>query len=162
MRISRRGIDLLSHFEGRALFAYDDPVNVCTVGVGHTLNPHRRCTRNDFARYGTRQNPKMTDAWVDRILRRDLRKFELAVELLVRKGTKQHEFDSLVSLAFNIGIGAFGKSTVLKEHNKGHSYRAGLAFLLWVKGGGQTLPGLVRRRRAERWLYRRGTVRTFA
>lgn len=161
MNVSDKAIRLISHFEGRANYAYNDPVGICTVGVGHALIPHRRCTASDYQRFGTAGRPKMTNDHVDRILRRDLRHFEDGVERLVRRDTKQHEFDALVSLAFNIGLGAFADSTVLREHNRRHGYRAGLAFMMWVFGAGQRLPGLVRRRRAERYLYRRNSVRFF-
>lgn len=159
--VSGKAISLLSHFEGRANYAYNDPVNVCTVGVGHALTPHRRCLTEDYRRYGTRDEPKMSKEHVDNILRRDLANFEQGVERLVRSSTTQHEFDALVSLAFNIGLGAFEGSSVRRLHNAGRPYLAGAAFMLWVKGGGQIWPGLVRRRRSERYLYRKGGLRFF-
>ena len=161
MQVSNKAIRLISHFEGRANYAYMDPVNVCTVGVGHALRPHRHCTLEDYERYGTRTKPKMTDAHVDRILRRDLANFEEGVTSLVRKDTLQREFDAMVCLAFNIGLGGFRGSSVLRLHNARRGYLAGLAFLMWVRGGGRILPGLVRRRRSERYLYRRGGLRWF-
>jgi lysozyme len=161
MEVDPRAIRLISHFEGRANYAYDDPVGVCTVGVGHALKPHRRCTPKDFRRYGSRSRPRMTDEKVDRILARDLQVFTDGVRALVRRDTKQHEFDAMVSLAYNIGLGAFKSSTVLRMHNRRRSFAAGLAFTLWVFGGGQRLPGLVRRRRAERFLYRKGQLKFF-
>jgi lysozyme len=161
MEVGQKAIRLISHFEGRANYAYNDPVGLCTVGVGHLLDPPRRCSRSDFTRYGTQERPKMTDEHVDRILRRDLSAFELGVSRLVRPDTRQHEFDAMVSLAFNIGLGGFQGSSVRRHHNARREYRAGLAFMLWVFGGGQRLPGLVRRRRSERNLYRKGTVNFF-
>jgi lysozyme len=161
MQVSSKAIRLISHFEGRANYAYNDPVGVCTVGVGHALTPHRRCTEADYDRYGRRDNPRMSDEHVDRILRRDLKRFEEGVTQLVRKSTLQREFDAMVCLAFNIGIGGFKGSTVLRMHNARRSYLAGLAFMRWVFGGGVVLPGLVRRRRSERYLYRKGGLRWF-
>jgi lysozyme len=158
MNVSQKAIRLISHFEGRANFAYNDPVGICTVGVGHALTPHRRCSSEDFARYGTREHPKMSDEHIDRVLRRDLDSFEQGVTGLVRRDTLQREFDAMVSLAFNIGVGAFATSTVLRMHNARKSFRAGLAFLMWNKAGGSTLLGLTRRRRAERVLYRTGRL----
>lgn len=161
MIVSGKTLKLLKHFEGVANYAYNDPVGICTVGCGHALKPHRQCTRDDYDRYGWRSNPKMTDEHVDRILRRDLAFFEQGVWTMVRRDTKQREFDALVSFAFNIGLAAFEKSSVRRLHNAGLSYAAGAAFMLWVWGGGQKLPGLIRRRRAERWLYRKGYLRFF-
>jgi lysozyme len=59
----------------------------------------------------------------------------------------------MVSLAYNIGMAAFGRSSVLHRHNAGAHDKAADAFLLWNKAGGKVLPGLVRRRNAERALY---------
>ena len=161
MKVSDRAIRLISHFEGRANYAYNDPVGICTVGVGHALKPHRRCTTADYKRYGSRAEPRMSDEHVDRILRRDLATFEEGVARMVRPSTTQQQFDALVCFAFNIGLAGFSESSVRRFHNAYRSYLAGLAFMLWVKGGGRTLPGLVRRRRSERWLYRKGAFRTF-
>jgi lysozyme len=63
-------------------------------------------------------------------------------------------FDAMVSLAFNVGIGAFLRSSVLRLHLAGDHRRAAEAFGLWNKAGGKILPGLVRRRTAEANLYR--------
>lgn len=162
MEFGSRGVRVLSHFEGRANYAYMDPVGVCTVGVGHALKPHRACTAADYRRYGTRQRPGMTEKHVDSIVKRDVEFFEAGVRRLVRKGTEQREFDAMVCLAINIGLGGFASSTVLRMHNQGRSFAAGLAFLLWNRGGGQVLGGLVSRRRSERYLYRTGRVKFFA
>jgi lysozyme len=101
----------------------------------------------------------MTDAHVDRILRRDLAHFEAGVTGLVRRSTRQREFDAMVSLAFNIGLGGFQGSSVRRLHNLRLGFLAGRAFLLWNRGGGQVLAGLTRRRKAERWLYRKNALR---
>lgn len=163
MNIGTKGIKLIRHFEGGGNYAYNDPVGICTVGVGHALQPHRRCTRADFERYGTRERPRMTDEHVNDILRRDLRAFTEGVSRLVRASTKQHEFDAMVSLAFNIGLGAFESSSVRRLHNLRLGFAAGRAFLAWNKGtiGGrlQELAGLTRRRKAERYLYRNNRLK---
>ena len=59
----------------------------------------------------------------------------------------------MVSIAFNIGTGGFARSSVLRRHNARDFTGAADAFLLWNKGGGRVLAGLVRRRKAERDLY---------
>jgi lysozyme len=158
MRTSARGRALIKHFEGVIPHAYNDPAGHCTVGVGHLIH-HGPCSSADFARWGVRHRRKLSDRQIDELLADDLRPRERAVERLVRVRLRQHEFDALVSLLFNIGEGNFASSTVLRELNRGHRFRAGLAFLMWVKAGGQTLAGLVRRRRAERRLFRKGNWR---
>ena len=62
-------------------------------------------------------------------------------------------FRSLVSFFFNLGLGALGDSTLLRKLNAGDYQGAADEFPRWVKAGGQTLPGLVKRRDAERALF---------
>lgn len=65
----------------------------------------------------------------------------------------QGQFDALVSFAFNLGIGALAKSTLLKKHLAGDYAGAAREFAKWKFGGGRVLPGLVKRRAAEVALY---------
>ncbi len=67
--------------------------------------------------------------------------------------TTPNMLGAMVSLAYNIGLGAFGKSSVLKNHLARRYANAAASFNLWNKGGGKVLPGLVRRRAAEAVLY---------
>jgi lysozyme len=66
----------------------------------------------------------------------------------------QGQFDALVSFAYNVGVGAFGKSTLLKRVNAGRFEDVPAEFMKWTRGGGIELSGLVRRRRAEVKLWR--------
>ena len=68
----------------------------------------------------------------------------------------QHQFDALVSFVFNVGGGAFRESTLLRELNAGDYDAVPRELNRWVKAGGRTLPGLVRRRGAEGVLFSRG------
>jgi len=65
----------------------------------------------------------------------------------------QNQLDAMTSLAYNIGLGAFGRSTVLRKTRKAKFDEAADAFLMWKKSGGVVLKGLVRRRVAERAMY---------
>lgn len=67
--------------------------------------------------------------------------------------TNDNQFGAMCSLAYNIGIGAFSRSSVLRFHRAGEHHDAAAAFAAWDKGGGRVLPGLVRRRAAEAALY---------
>ncbi len=142
LRPSRRGAELIASFEGFVPHPYRDAVGVWTIGYGHTsgVGPN---------------TPPVTKAKALELLMSDASGAADVVRKHVRVPVNQAEFDALVSLTFNIGAGAFASSTVLRELNAHHRFRAGAAFLLWVKGGGITLPGLVRRRIAERKLFRR-------
>lgn len=141
MYLSDRGAKLIASFEGFSTRPYRDAVGVWTIGYGHTRGV-----------YGNTRPISRTVAL--ELLRSDARVAANAVRNGVKVKLNQCEFDALVSLTYNIGIGGFAESTVLRELNQGHRFRAGLAFLLWDKGGGRTLLGLSRRRRRERRLFR--------
>lgn len=138
-KISQDGIDLIKRFEGLELEAYQDIAGVWTIGYGHT----------ETARPGMR----VTEDEAEELLRRDLKVFERAVNSLVKVDLRQHEFDALVSLAFNIGGGALRRSTALRRLNAGDRYGAAEAMTWWNKatvGGTLTaVAGLTRRRDAE-------------
>ncbi len=67
--------------------------------------------------------------------------------------TTQHQFDAMVSLAYNIGMGNFSASTLLRKHKAGDRAGAAGQFAVWNKAAGKVLPGLTRRRAAEAALY---------
>ena len=144
MNIDARGIILIKSFEGLRLNAYPDPGTggaPWTIGYGHT---------------GPDVYPglKITEAEAEALLRKDLARFERGVDRLIEGAfTSQVQFDAMVSLAYNIGLGGFQRSSVLRHHRAGNKLRAAASFLMWVKAAGRTLPGLVRRRNAERKLY---------
>jgi lysozyme len=133
-------IDLVKRNEGCKLAAYQDSVRVWTIGYGHT--------GDDVA-----EGLQITQDQAEQLLRRDLEKFQDGVDDAVSGDTSDNQFGAMVSLAFNIGLGHFKTSTVLREHNAGNHQTAADAFLLWNKAGGRVLPGLDRRRREERDLY---------
>lgn len=141
MNVNNAGLALIKQFEGLRLDAYKCPAGVWTIGYGHT-GP-------DVAPGDT---VRETDAEI--FLKSDLMRFEHGVEeLLDGVPASFNEFSAMVSLAFNIGLGNFRKSSVLKYHKLGKKTLAANAFLLWVKAGGKPLAGLIRRRTAERALY---------
>ena len=140
-KINAAGLALIKSFEGLELKSYKCPAGVWTVGYGST---------------GRHVTPGMTitEAQAESLLKKDLRRFELGVERAIGDApTSDNEFSAFVSLAFNIGVAAFQRSTVLKRHLAGNKAGAADAFMLWVKAGGRTLKGLIRRREAERKLY---------
>ncbi len=140
--VNQATIELIKRNEGCVLHSYQDSVGVWTIGYGHT---------------GPEVQPgqTITQAEAEQLLRGDLEKFQDGVDdaLTDDADTSDNRFGAMVSLAFNIGLGAFAKSTVLREHNAGHHQAAADAFLMWNKAGGQVLKGLDRRRHEERALY---------
>ena len=91
------------------------------------------------------------------MLREELEEYEAAVRSACKVEPNDNQFAAMVCLAWNIGIGAFKKSTVLKAHNRGDFDSAARAFALWNKAGGETSDGLTRRRLAESVLYLKPT-----
>ena len=151
---SKLCIDLVKHFEGLYLKAYLCPARVWTIGYGHTGLMH-----NDGTVYPGRN---ITESEAEALLRYDLEKFSGRVAKLVKVPLEQHQFDALVSFAFNVGEGALGRSTLLKKLN-GYNYSgAAEEFIKWNKGGGKVLAGLARRRKAERHLFATGELQFFA
>lgn len=138
--ISEKGIDLIKSFEGFRSKAYRDAVGVLTIGWGHTA--------------GVKPGMVITQAQGEAMLRHDLEVFEKGVSAALGKTqTTQGQWDAMVSFSFNVGLGNFRKSSVLRLHKAGNHTGAANALLLWTKAGGRVLPGLTRRRQAERALY---------
>lgn len=142
-RISDAGLALVKKDEGLRLAAYQDVASVWTIGYGHTP---------------ARPGQKITEADAEDLLRHDIARFERAVDAVTQDvPTTEEQFSAMVSLAFNIGIGAFKGSSVLKKHRAKDYSGAAAAFLLWdkghVEGQLEVIPGLLRRRNEERRMY---------
>lgn len=144
MNISNKGIELIKQFEGCELKAYRDSVGVLTIGFGWTQ-----------AVNGKPIKPGMTidRATAERLLKTGLVSYENDVSKLVKVKLTQNQFDALVSFAYNCGSRALSTSTLLKKLNAGDYRGAADEFTRWNKAGGKVLPGLVKRRAAERELF---------
>lgn len=146
MSTSQNGINLISSFEGCELKAYLCPTKVWTIGFGTTVYPNGvKVKKGDSC---TLEQAKQFKA-------HDLKRFEKTVNDLVKVPLTQNQFDALVSLAYNIGTGAFEKSTLLKKLNTGDYQGAADQFTVWNKGGGKVLQGLVNRRAKEKEVFLR-------
>ena len=139
MKTSQEGIDLIKRFEGLRLTAYKCPAGIWTVGYGQT-GPN------------IKQGTTITLEQAEQLLVTSLIQYENAVDKYAGKA-HQNQFDAMVSLCYNIGVGNFSKSSVARLHKAGQYTGAAAAFLLWNKAGGKILAGLVNRRKAERNLY---------
>lgn len=136
MSVSATGIGMIQQHEGMSYGVYLDPVGLPTVCWGHM---DRRL------KVGTRYSKSECT----RFLKEDLGVAEAAVSTYVTVPLTQGQFDSLVSLVFNIGVANFRKSTLLRKLNDGDYNGAALEFPKWVYSKGQKLPGLVTRRNDE-------------
>ncbi len=138
--ISTEGLDLIKSFEGLRLEPYMDANDGWTVGYGHLLRP------------GEPRRPITEQEAVD-LLRVDVASAERTVRRLVLVDLDQGQFDALVSFVYNIGPGAFSRSTLLDRLNQGDYPGAAREFLRWVKDDGKLSRGLLKRRVAERTLF---------
>lgn len=143
MKTSNLGINLVCGFEGLRLKAYDDGVGVWTIGYGTTVINGVKVKKGDTC---TAEQAKYYMA-------QDLKKFESAGNMAVKVPLNQNQFDALVSLTYNIGIGAFKSSTLLKKLNAKDYKGAADQFPRWNRGGGRVLNGLIKRRKIEMELF---------
>lgn len=139
--VSSQGIDLIAEFEGCRLTAYRCPANVPTIGYGHT--------------HGVKMGDRLNSiAEAKELLLNDLnREYLPGVLAAVKVTLTQNQLDALVSLCYNIGVGAIARSTLVRKVNEGDINGAANEFLKWNKAGSHILPGLTRRRTAERQLF---------
>ncbi len=132
MKTSQQGRDLLMKREGSSNTVYRDSQGFPTVGVGH-MDP----------------SLQVGDVWtrdeVDAALAKDLARFEKAINDSVTVGLEQHQFDALVSFAFNVGEGAFKTSTLVRCINARDFDGAAAQFDRW-----HIPPDITSRRNAER------------
>src|SRR5262249_46356321 len=89
----------------------------------------------------------------DELLDEDLVRFEDAVSSMVKVPLNDNQFGALVSFAYNIGVGAFSDSTLLKKLNAGNYDVVPGELAKWIYAGGEALPGLINRRRIEGALF---------
>lgn len=143
MRTSQNGIAVMHHYESCKLRAYPDPATggaPWTIGWGHT---------------GPEVRPGLVwdQSTADVVFAQDLQRFEIGVVHAVNVPVTQGQFDAMVSLAYNIGLGNFRSSTLLKMLNSGNPAGAADQFLRWNKAAGKVMLGLSRRRESERALF---------
>lgn len=143
MELNQDGIDLVKHFEGCKLKAYPDPA---TGGAPWTIG---------FGSTGPNVRPGLvwSQALADKQLEIDLMKLSERMKAVIHEPCTDNEFSAMVCLAYNIGIGAFKTSTLLKLVNMNNKKLAAEEFKKWSKAAGKVMPGLVARRDAERVLF---------
>lgn len=140
-QINKNGLNLIKSFEGLRLKAYPDPGTggaPWTIGYGHTGT--------------TRPGDVISAQQAIDLLVIDLHEAEEAVNKLCGTNVNDNQFAACVSFAFNCGIGAFKSSTLLKRI-LAKDKTAADEFLKWNKANGRVMPGLTRRRQAERSLF---------
>lgn len=136
MQISLAGINLIKSVEGYRADPYKDSAGLWTGGYGHKFGAMEKVESK-------------TEAEWSRILAADVADAESTVNSSVKVTLLQNQFDALVSFVYNVGGGAFRRSTLLKKINAGDLSGAVLEFGRWNVAGGKVSSGLTNRRLAE-------------
>jgi lysozyme len=144
VRANQAAIDIIKAAEGLRLEAYRCPAGVWTIGYGHTK--------------GVVPGQVISAEQAEEFLRADLEDFENAVwELVKTQPPTENQFGAMVSLAFNIGMTNFQRSSVLRTFRAGDLHGARESFAMWnkakVNGVLKSLLGLLIRRRREATLF---------
>ncbi len=142
MFVSEQGIALIRQYEGFSATAYWCPAGKMTIGYGHVIGPD-----DEFA-----DGCITTEAALS-LLEKDIGARAQAVFEALENDPTQNQFDAMVSLAYNIGVNAFVKSTLLRLYDSGDIDGAERQFAHWAYVNGQKLPGLENRRLAEAALF---------
>ena len=132
--------DFIEQWEGFRETAYLCPAGVLTIGFGHTGSD-------------VKEGQVVTYKEAYNMLLEDLKRYASGLAAWVNVKVTEDQYIALLSLAFNVGVGAVAKSTLLRLLNAGDIEAAGDEFLKWAYAAGRELPGLVRRRREERKLF---------
>ena len=146
--LSKEGAAFIARFEGFRGQLYNDAAGHATIGYGHLVH-HGRIDGSEPAEFrkGISQERALE------LLQADAAKAAAEIARSVKVPLEQHQFDALVSFAFNVGNGAFRESTLLRLLNEGRYDAVEAQLARWNKAGGKTLQGLVNRRAAEAKLF---------
>jgi GH24 family phage-related lysozyme (muramidase) len=136
--------DLIKRFEGCVLHPYQDAVGLWTIGYG--------CRRIKGAMVSPKTEP-LTQEEAEGLLSAEIIKTRDQVLKTTKGPLSDNELAALTSFVFNLGLGTYAHSTLLKLLNAGDRAGAAAEFPKWVYAGGAVLPGLVKRRAAERELF---------
>lgn len=137
---------LIAQFEGLRLKSYQDTGGIWTIGYGSTKNPYtgERVKEGDVISKATALD------W----LKKEIEQRTFAIKKLVKVPINSNQLAALTSLAYNIGLTAFQKSTLLRLLNDNRpKIEVAEQFLVWKKAGGKVLPGLLKRRELEKQLF---------
>ena len=145
--ISSKGVESIKSFEGFSPLEYTCVAGKRTIGYGHVLKPDESYVCG------------VSEKQAEDLLTRDLSVIEAAVDSAVKVPLKEYQRDALVSFAFNIGVYAFQRSTLLKELNTGNYDKVPQQLLRWVYVNGKPCCGLLRRRQAESAMFENKTGR---
>lgn len=138
--INMYALNLIKHYEGCKLVAYQDIVGVWTIGYGETEDVHPGMV--------------ITQDQADAMIQADYIRYQARVQALIKVPVTSNQLGALTSFAYNLGVTALAGSTLLKLLNSG-SPAAVVAqqFARWNMAGGKVVAGLTARRAAEAQLF---------
>jgi len=172
-KINAAGVKLIKDSEGFLAHPYPDPASPLGLAarsqpwgrkpaalILSSLHPdtaalsgHPWTQGYGFTRGITANSPEMSADEADQRFVEEVCEYANSVEACLKVRPNENQLAAMTSLAWNIGITNFRKSSVCRAHNTGKTDAAARAFSLWNKAGGQVLRGLVVRRAAEAALY---------
>lgn len=136
-------IDLIKQFEGFCAEAYKCPAGVWTIGYGTTRINGQPVT----------QGMTITQDQALQLVQQEVNKLWSQIESILKVKINDNQMNALVDFAYNLGFGSLKNSTLMRLVNESKFDEAANQFPRWVYAGGKVLPGLVRRREAERQLF---------
>lgn len=143
--ISFAGTQLIATFEGFRDSIYTCPGGKPTIGFGHVV---KEAEKEKFSQ-------KITKDEGLKLLTGDVvATYVPDIHRLVTVSLTQEKFDALTSFDYNLGAKNLGSSTLLKLLNEKKYEEASWQFPLWRNAGGKYLPGLLKRRLAEMYVFR--------
>lgn len=136
---SPTAFQLIKKFEGLRLKAYYCSAGKATIGYGHTHN--------------VKLGQVITEEQADEFLKTDVELVVNDLNALIKVSLNQNQADALISFVYNIGVGAFGASSMLKKINQNKLDEVPAQFLKWVYIKGKISKGLINRRKEEANLF---------
>ena len=146
--VSSGGLALIKKWEGLYLKAYKDPVGIWTIGYGSITNRRLGIIVDS-------SSVLSSEAVALDYMEREIIDFEDDMGRLIKVPLTQNQWDCLVSFIFNVGIGNFANSTLLKVLNNGRYKAVPTQLSRWNKARSRktgkilTLQGLTNRRNDE-------------
>lgn len=136
-------IDLIKKYEGFKPQAYQDSVGVWTIGYGTTrINGQP-----------VKAGMTITEDRAIQLVQQEVNRLWSQIESIVKVPINDNQMNALVDFAYNLGFNALKTSTLMKYVNESKFEKAADEFGRWVFAGGKVLPGLVKRREAEKRLF---------
>lgn len=143
--INEAGLSIIKAFEGFRAEPYLCPANVWTIGYGTTRYPDGHAVAEHDA--------AVTEEEAEALLAAHVKRISAVVAGLTPVPLAENQISAVISLAYNIGTGAYRASTLRSKLLRREYESASLEFPRWCRAGGRVLPGLLRRRQAEKELY---------